>query len=205
MNQWGLMVVGALVTSLLGCSAGAGGPSSKTEESASAVSLQLGTTGSNGNRYRLGPAQFKLTEHYDYEGANAIVIDAGGDTDSLNVPLAAGRWVVALNPGWTLQRVGEGNVLTPVAATLTSPATTEVDVFEFRATPVNFAFHLGESGIDIGVTVDEGVPPGYDGIIKLAPNGSYEVIWSSGGGVCCFSSVADARASYAWANLLLVE
>ena len=205
MNQWGLMVVGALAMSLLGCSAGTGDRSnSETEESAASVAIQLGTTGSNGNRYRLGPAQFKITETHDYEGLNAIVVDAGGDADSLNVPLASGSWTVTLNPGWKLQRVGEGNVLTPVPATLLSEATTYVSVSQFHATPVNFAFHLGESGIDIGVTVDEGVPPGYDGTIKRV-NGSYEVEWAGGGGSCCFSSVAEARSNYSWANLLFIE
>jgi len=206
MNQWRLMVVGALAMSLLGCSGGPGGSSSGTEASASSVTLQLGTTGSNGNRYRLSPAQFNIVERYGFGDVEPIVVDVVGTSDSVNVPLGSGRWAITLNSGWELQRVGEGGALTPVAATLISPTTIEADVFEFQTTPVSFAFHLGESGIDLGVTVDEGVPPGYDGVIEHLPGEPrYSIEWSSGGGVCCFNSVAEAKASYPSANLFVVE
>ena len=212
MNQWGLVVVGALAFSLQGCSAGASERSSGTEESASAVSLQLATTGSNGNRYRLGPAQSKLDNPYPYPYQEPIsmVVEAEGDTDILSVPVIPGDWSVTLNPGWELQRVVEGGALTPVAATLTSPSTVQVGVGQFRVTSVNFAFHLGESGIDLGVTVDEGVPAGFDGVIERVPNDfpgaiRYQIEWTSGGGACCFNSVAEAKASYQYANFYVIE
>lgn len=77
-------------------------------------------------------------------------------------------------------------------------------------TPVNFACHLGEGGIDLGVTVDEGVPPGYDGVIQRVPNDPpgalrYQIEWTSGGGVCCFNSVAEAKAAYQYANFFVIE
>lgn len=214
MNQWGLAVVGAaLAISVQGCSAGASGASSETEGSASAVSLQLGTTGSNGNRYRLGPAQFQLDNPYPYPYHEPVsmTVEAQGDTDILSVPAIPGDWTVTLRPGWKLQRLDGGGTATPVAATLTSPSTLTVGVSQFRVTPVNFAFHLGESGLDIGVTVDEGVPPGYDGAIRRVLTDPpqepirYQIDWSGGGGACCFNSVAEAKAAYQYANLYVAE
>jgi len=213
MNRFSLVVLGAaLALSLQGCSAGADGPSAGTEKAASAVSLQLATTGSNGNRYRLGPAQFQLDNPYPYWNQEPIsmVVDAEGDTDILSVPVDPGDWTVTLKSGWKLQRVDEGGALTPVAATLTSQNSVRVGVSAFRVSSVNFAFHLGESGIDLGVTVDEGVPTGYDGIIRRVPNDPpgiirYQVEWSSGGGACCFDSVDEAKAAYPYWNVLIVE
>lgn len=199
------MVGVLLASSLLGCSGGSGSASSGTEEPASSIALRLGTTGSNGNRYRLGPAEFKISELWGYPGNDPIVVNATGDADSLSVAVPANEYQVTLTPGWKLQRVAAGETLTPVAATLVSEATVHATVSSFEVTPVNFAFHLGESGIDIGVTVDEGLPAGYDGIIRRMSDGRYSIDFGNNSGACCFVSVAQAKESYPDKNFLVIE
>jgi hypothetical protein len=70
---------------------------------------------------------------------------------------------------------------------------------------VSEAFHLGESGIDIGISVDEGVPYGYDGVITSTADGRYQIEFANGGGTYRFSSIADAQASYPQYRLLMPD
>lgn len=101
------------------------------------------------------------------------------------------------------RRPGNGQPLTPIAATLTSQNEQYVFVAQYETTPVNYAFHLGESGIDIGVTVDDGIPAGYDArLVPTQPGSSeYMLEWRGGGSACCFTNLADAQANYGNANI----
>lgn len=190
------MVWGAL-SLLTACGAAPAGQG----EQASEIQLNLSTTGASGTEYRLGPATFDIFADY-LEQAPVSTVTSDGAERMLHVPLAKGSYSVKLRSGWTLSRV-EGQTLTPIAATLTSPERQNVFVTEFETVPVNYAFHLGESGIDIGVTVDEGIPPGYDArLVPTQPGSSeYSLEWRGGGSTCCFSSLADAQASYGNANI----
>jgi hypothetical protein len=71
-----------------------------------------------------------------------------------------------------------------------------VSVEPFIATPVNFAFHLGESGIDIGISVEEGIPEGYDARLVAIDSGRYSIEFRSGGGACCVSGLTEAQSWY---------
>lgn len=150
--NWGLC--GLLGLSLAACSA----PSSGSSESgATAVRLELTTTGSSGAKYRLGPASFVIEDQSVSPPATQTV-STGDEAGDLIVPLAASVYTVTLQPGWQLQKVNADGSSTPVAATLTSEASQFASVIPFRETPIHYAFHLGESGIDIGISVDDGAP-----------------------------------------------
>lgn len=189
------MVCGALAL-LTACGAAPGG-----EKQGSEIQLNLSTTAASGTEYRLGPATFDVFDGFSGETPVATLMSDGAER-AIHVPLAAGYYSVNLLPGWTLSRV-DGQTLTPIAATLTSPERQPVNVVQYETTPVNYAFHLGESGIDIGVTVDEGIPPGYDArLVPTQPGSSeYSLEWRGGGSVCCFASLAEAQASYGNANI----
>jgi len=187
---------------LLACSApgsgGGTGPTTGSGDSA-AIQLQLTTVASSGNVYRLGPATFEIS------GPATQTVDASGDDNVLHVPTEPGDYQVTLKPEWVLDLVKFGNS-TPVAATLVSQPVQFVRVSPFQVTPISYAFHLGESGIDIGISVDEGaVPPGYDGAIQPLGDGRYSVTFASGGGACCFDSVAEAQAAYPQFNLFVQQ
>lgn len=192
------MVWGVAVCLLTACG---GSPStSESEQSGSEIQLNLSTTGSSGTEYRLGPATFDIFNDY---GPNPIqTLTTEGAEQALHVPLEKGYYNVKLRPGWTLSRV-DGETRTPILATLTSRDSQDVYVRDFETSPVNYAFHLGEAGIDIGVTVDEGVPEGYDAsLIPAAPGSSqYMLEWRGGGTTCCYSSLADAQANFGYARI----
>jgi len=192
------MVCGALGL-LTACGATPGGEGG--EERASEIQLNLSTTAASGTEYRLAPAAFDIFEG-SYGETPVATLTSDGAERAIHVPLAEGYYSVLLRPGWTLSRV-DGQTLTPIAATLTSPERQLVYVLQYETTPVNYGFHLGESGIDIGVTVDEGIPPGYDARLVPSQPGSsqYVLEWRGGGSVCCFASLADAQANYGNANI----
>ena len=78
-----------------------------------------------------------------------------------------------------------------------------VHVEPFEAEAITFAFPLGVSGIDIGIRVEEGVPPGFDGVITSQGANSFLVTFAGGGSACCFNSVSDAQQSYPELNLFV--
>jgi hypothetical protein len=179
-------------------------PGGEAVEPVSAIDLNLSTTAASGTEYRLGPATIDVLRdgHEGWELTTTLATEGGERT--LHAALEPGHYSVRLRPGWTLSRV-EGQTLTPVLATLTSSADQMVSVAPYEASPVSYAFHLGESGIDVGVTVDEGIPPGYDArLVRTGPGASQYVLeWRGGGSICCFSSLAEAQASYSYANIYL--
>jgi hypothetical protein len=174
-------------------------PDSSDSEHASSLQLNLTTTAPSGTAYRLGPAVFNVSRWYD--GPPEWTLSATGEEASLYLPLPPDSYTVSIEPGWTLSRI-DGAAATPVLATLTSDVAQHTYVAPFQATPVNFAFRLGESGIDIGVTVDEGIPAGYDGRVVPAAQNGYQIEWTWGGSSCCFSSFEEAQSLYADSHLL---
>jgi hypothetical protein len=176
---------------LTACGGNPSGGESEAEEGSS-LQLNLSTVGASGTEYRLGPASFDI---YRYQALIQTVV-ADGSARTAHVPLEPHYdYEVRLQPSWTLSRV-EGTTLTPVAATLTSEDRQFVAVKPFVTTPVSFAFHLGEAGIDLGVTVDEGIPPGYDGRLVAVSPGPYQVEWNNGGTYCCVTDLAQAQALF---------
>jgi len=193
-------MIGALCL-LTGCGATGG---EDREERASEIQLNLSTIGASGTEYRLGPATFDIFDMLQGDQTPINTLMADGTERTLHVPLAKGYYTVNLRPGWGLSRL-DGQALTPIAATLTSPEQQRVNVAEYETALVNYAFHLGESGIDIGLTVDEGIPPGYDArLVRTQPEPSpYTLEWRGGGSICCFANLADAQANYGNANIYL--
>lgn len=150
MNPMRAVVVGVGVLWLVGC--GGAEPQPSTGEGSS-IQLNLSTTAPSGAEYRLGPATFEIDPEY---GPGApILVEADGAAPLLHVPLEPDYYRVTLQTGWALSRI-TGSTTTPVAATLTSPAEQIVKVYQFESAPVQYSFHLGESGIDVGIQVDEG-------------------------------------------------
>jgi hypothetical protein len=168
---------------------GAGETTLSTTETAS-IQLELTTLTPSGNTYRLGPATFDIT------GKATLSVEATGDEPLLHVAVDPGDYQVTLRAGWVLQMLKPFLGPTVFPATLVSPAVQPVRVEPGRSTPLTYAFHLGESGIDIGIEVEEGVPPGYDGLISPLEDGRFEISFAGGGGACCFDSVSEARDAY---------
>jgi hypothetical protein len=199
---FGLVLAGVCL--LAGCGSTPQGGDSN-EEQVSAIQLKLSTVAPSGTEYRLGPATIDILDPYGYPPSVITTVEADGAEPTVFVPLQPRGYLVEMRPGWTLSRV-EGETLTPIAATLTSPPQQYVSVAQFEASPVTFAFHLGQSGIDLGVTVDEGILPGYDGrVLHFSSGGSYSVELRGGSGSCCYNSFAEAQAAYPYSNLYLVE
>ena len=194
----GFWTVVGCVCLLAGCSGPAGGGSAN--EPGASIQLNLSTIGASGTEYRLGPATFDISR--GYYGAEHFTLEASGAEPVLHQALEPGSYHVSLKQGWQLSRV-DGETLTPIAATLLRGTEQDVNVTQFVTTPVTYAFHLGESGIDIGVSVDEGIPEGYDGRVMPASDPGYFYIeLRNGGGYCCVQSLAEAQAAYPGLNLL---
>jgi len=184
------ILVGAFGVGLVACGGGEGGDATTTRElsETASIQLQLTTLGGSGNTYRLGPATFDI-----FDGAELLTVEATGEQAALNVPVEPGFYDVTLRDGWVLQLLDSEGGSTPLAATLLSPAVQGVSVQPFIAAPLFYDFHLGVSGIDIGIHVDEGaVPPGFDGAVTPLGDGQFMVSFPDGGGSCCFASVTEA-------------
>jgi hypothetical protein len=192
MKTWGLGAGLILALSLLGCSGGDAATGS--DEVVTGVSLKLTSTGLSGAHYRLTPATITFQNYWQNPDAEALVVESGNE-DSLNVPLEAGDYRMTLKPGWQLQKVEADGTLTPAPATLTSEAEQRVSVYAFRTTPATFAFHLGVSGVDVGITVNEGIPPGYAKIHTNGPNW-YGVEFDNDWWICCFTSIQEIKDQY---------
>jgi hypothetical protein len=125
-------------------------------------------------------------------------IDASAEADDLVVPVNqnGGYYRVRLNSGWQMQRVASDGSFAPVPATLLSQPEKQVSVQAFQTLPVIYDFHLGASSLDLGITVDEGVLPGYDGKIYPTLYGEYSVTWQNGGGDCCYLTVSAVLAAF---------
>jgi hypothetical protein len=174
----------------MACGGGGGGDTTTTgdQPETASIQLELTTVGGSGNTYRLGPATFDISD-----GSETITVEATGAEPALNVPVEPGFYEVTLHDGWVLQLVDPEGGSTPLAATLLSQPVQGVSVNPFITAPLFFDFHLGVSGIDIGINVDEGeVPPGFDGAVIFLGENQFMVSFPNGGGICCFGSVTEA-------------
>jgi hypothetical protein len=190
--------LGIVGLGLLACS-GEGNTTVESQAETSSIQLALSTLTPSGNTYRLGPASF------DISGPVTRSVEVTGEESELYVPVDPGEYEVTLQPGWVLRLMKPFLGPMPTVATLVSPEVQSVRVEPFQVAPVLFAFHLGESGIDIGISVEEGVPPGYDGMINPVGDGRFSITFVGSGGACCFDSVSDARLAYPDLNLYSSE
>jgi len=188
--------IGILTSALvLSCSGGAPGAGDGSVGNISSIQLALGTQAASGDHYRLSPASFTINGP---EFPPDYTIDATAGADDLVVPVGqhGGTYRVVLNAGWQMQRVASDGSLTPVAATLLSQPEKFVSVQAYEATPVIYDFHLGASSLNLGISVDEGVLPGYDGKIYPTLYGQYSVTWQNGSGDCCYPTVSALLAAF---------
>jgi hypothetical protein len=204
-----LLLIGA---GLGGCSAAASTPGRTLKENAGSVSVPLTALGNRTiTPFKLGPATFMITGE---PGGpfQPITVSADGEQDTLEVPLDPGYYSVILESGWTLQQgtagmAGTATQWSPVTATLTSPNPQMFSVQPYQSTDVTFAFHLGESAVNLGISVDEGPPPvpaGYDGVIwPTVPAGQWQITFASGGGSCCYATPAAAQSAYSQYKLFV--
>lgn len=201
---------GGLLACLLlsGCGSETG-PGSKggDGENVGTARLQLTAEGGYGSLFKLGPATFTI-EGNAYEGGELdppLVIEADGEEEVLVVPMQAGYYSVRLEPDWVLSRSFDGSPFEAIDATVVGDNPISFSIGDLQNTDVTFSFAVGKSQLSLGIAVSEGsappppgfVPEGYDGVVRPIPNdGRWELIWATGGGACCFDSVADAEASY---------
>jgi len=197
----GLGLIFSLFCALAGCS---GSPSSSSGEDTAAneqgseIQLNLATTTASGTEYRLGPATFDILSYYDN---SVTTVTSSGSERTLHVPLKPGDYNVSLKAGWKLSRV-DGETATTVPATLTSQPDRYATVRDYEITPITYAFHLGEAGIDIGVTVDEGDLQAYDAwLVPTSEPSRYKLKWRNGDETCCYASAAEAQAVYPAAKI----
>jgi hypothetical protein len=192
----GFWTVVGCVCVLTGCS-GPASPESASEPGSS-IQLNLSTLGQSGTEYRLGPATFDVTGGYN---GQQWTLSATGAEPALHLALDPGYYHVSLKSDWQLSRIENGQPV-PIAATLLTGTERDVSVTQFTTTPVTYAFHLGESGIDIGVSVDEGIPEGYDGrLLPSGDSGYFYIELRNGSGYCCVQSLAEAQGVYPGLNL----
>jgi hypothetical protein len=188
--------VGIVVSALaLACSGGTPAPGEENVGSTSSIKLALGTTAASGAHYRLSPASFTINGG---EFPPDYSVDAAPGQDNLLVPVSqyGGSYRVRLDSGWQMQRVASDGTLSPVPATLLSQQEQFVFVQAFEATPVLYDFQLGVSALDIGISVNEGIQPGYDGKIFSTLYGQYYIAWQGGGSDCCYETVSAALAAF---------
>jgi hypothetical protein len=120
-----------------------------------AVALKL-TANAGGHTYRLRHAHFQLSTGAMFDG------DTLADAENLRVQLPAGSYSIALQAGWTLQRLDAGSYV-DVEATLVSPATVPFEITPNATTQVSYRLStsgtivvVGEGTLDVGISVTEG-------------------------------------------------
>lgn len=136
------------------------------------LGMGLTATGSSGNMYRLRSAVFHIT------GASEVDVSSEDDldADTIRVELQAGNYVVALEPGWYLERSRPGGTFVRVDATLLSSASQAVAIPASQTTNVVYRFGVDGVGIEmtgdlvIGIDVEE--PPCDGGSVCLPACGT---------------------------------
>jgi hypothetical protein len=197
------ILAGVFGFSLMACG-GPGDSITLSESETSSIRLELTSQTQSGNVYRLGPATFDING-FGPDGPVSLSVDASGDESLLQVLVEPGSYDVGLREGWVLQHLDVDGNPTPIAATLTSPPVQYVSVEPFQAASLVFSFHLGQASINIGIDVDEGVPPGYDAMISPVGDGRYMITFAGGGGACCWDSVEEALLAYPDMNMFVSE
>ncbi len=151
---WILVALGAVTL------VGAQGCATDAQEVAEVGQLRMALTATSslGATYRLADAQFRIT------GPTTTTFDAGPflDDEFATIDLSIGPYEIQLLSGWTLEKLGDDNVFTPVVAGRAGSAfrsfvvnegeTTEVS-YSFRTASDEVTFGMGE--LAVGITVQE--------------------------------------------------
>jgi hypothetical protein len=175
-----------------------------TGASVTGLRVALSTVANSGAEYRLTNGTFSIlgTDDEGQPTVRLVTVDPDDNADTLDVPVGWGDYQVKLEDGWELS-VSNGGPFTPIAATLQGDNPQQIVVYENQTTQVSFPFILGQTGISLGITVDENgyvppvdVPEGYDGVILPVGEGRFSVEFRGGGGACCFMSVEETRLAY---------
>jgi hypothetical protein len=199
------IILSLLSITMLLAGAACGAPTDSPEgASATGLRVALSTVAGSGAEYRLTRGTFTIlgSDENGQPTVRLVTVDPDDGADTIDVPVGWGDYSVRLEDGWELS-VSNGGPFTPIAATLNGDNPQQVSVYENQTTQVSFPFILGQTGISLGITVDENgyvppveVPEGYDGVIMPVGDGRFFVEFNNGGGACCYASVEEARLSY---------
>jgi hypothetical protein len=170
------IIVGLTVAAggaVVGCS---GEPVQKGE--LGTLNLPLSTRGPSGTEYRLRNATFQISSSYYYDDYGAGGEGSSGNytvsseddpsASSIKVSVERGYYYVRLLPGWRMEKIENGEA-TDVVATLLSPATQWIYVYQRSSTWLSYEFGLGERSLwfngdlTIGVQVYENPDQYYGG------------------------------------------
>jgi hypothetical protein len=148
----GVLGVGLLLLSQAMVACGADRPADEKAEVGS-LSLPLATHGPSGQKYRLRDATFEIRNPYSYGSAGEggassqqITVSSEDDptADTINVSLEEGYYIITLQPGWQLRKVGNGGGGTDVEATLLSGESQWVYISPHSTSWAEFQFGLGD-------------------------------------------------------------
>ncbi|HKY39374.1 MAG TPA: hypothetical protein VJN18_25725 [Polyangiaceae bacterium] len=151
-----------------GCSRGDSGGDG--EERVGTLNLPLATYGSSGARYRLRDATFTITDPYGWNGysgeggagsaQSSVSSEDAPDADTISLSLERGYYVVALQPGWRMEKSDDSGT-EDVEATLLSSESQWLYVSPRSTSWAEFQFGIGgrelwlNGNVNIGVTVFE--------------------------------------------------
>lgn len=186
MNRRWVTTTGALAAGWLlltqavtACGGGAPGSSGDTAE-LGALSLPLATHGPSGQKYRLRDATFEIRNPYYYggyageggSGSQSVLVSSEDDPDAdkITVSLEEGYYIVALQPGWRLEKA-QGASGSDVEATLLSGESQWVYISPHSTSWAEFHFGVGDRelwlngdlNLEIQVHEDPDVYYGYGG------------------------------------------
>lgn len=115
--------------------------------------MALTGTASSGVEYRLRNAVFHIT------GASSADVSSEDDpdSDSIHVELRAGDYIIALDPGWFLERASAGGTFERVAATLASSASQTFTIVAHHTTNVRYRFQVDDEVVEIGGALSIGI------------------------------------------------
>jgi hypothetical protein len=176
-RRWCLGIVGLTIVggaTVVGCS----GEPVRGEE-VGTLNLPLSTRGPSGTEYRLRDATFQISSssyYYDDYGAGGegssgnYTVSSEDDPSASSITLSVerGYYSVRLLPGFRMEKIEDGEA-TNVEATLLSPATQWIYVYQRSSTWVSYEFGLGERSLwfngdlTIGVQVYENPEQYYGG------------------------------------------
>src|SRR5678815_1747606 len=126
-------------TVLVACSDGA------MQADTGMLGMALTATAPSGNHYRLRNAVFHVT------GASSVDVSSEDDlgAGSIHVQLAAGNYIVTLDPAWYLERSRPGGTFDRVDAILTSSASQTFTIVAHQTTNVVYRFEVSGEVIEM--------------------------------------------------------
>jgi len=143
LGLWAVVLAALGAPAFTGCSSNADHGS---QESVGTLKLNLTSTSSSGNHYRLRNAIFQVN------GPDDVVLFSENDVNAATIRqvLTVGNYIVELADGWVLERATSGMSFEPVNAALTSVNPAGFVIADQGVTGVVFQFKAGDDVIEFG-------------------------------------------------------